>query len=187
MTFIRWKLFHRFKRSFMTVELETMLHIKEKRLNPHISNRHKLRHTNFNMLQIFRIGLDWKRMNQARIKQNPGCISVGNPASNIRIQLHRDMFSSLERLKKLSSLHPDDGLLHSSNSDVTVHMFLGLLMLGTKSVTINSIKRVPWRLEVIGVCWQHSMTTLSCTKQHRDVRKNRCYNSVENMHHIILK
>lgn len=82
-------------------------------------------------------------MNQARIKQNRGCISVGNAASDVRIQLHRNMFSSLERLKKLSSIPPDDRFLHNSNSDVTVHMFLGLLMLGTKSVTINSIKSVP--------------------------------------------
>jgi hypothetical protein len=81
-------------------------------------------------------------MNQARVKQNRGCISVGNQAPDARIQLHSDVLSSLKRLKKLSSLPPDDRFFQSFNFDVTVHMFLGLLTLVTKSVTINFIMSV---------------------------------------------
>jgi hypothetical protein len=179
--------------SFMTDELETTLYIKEKRLHPHISSRRKWgvnrdepRQTNFNTLHIFRSGLYWNSMNQARIKQSRGCISIGNQASDIRIQLHNDMFS-LESLNKLSSLPPDNWFLHNSKSDVTVRMLLGLLKLVKKCVTVNSIKSVHWYLKVIGVCWQHSMTTACRTKQHTVVRKITSYNSVANMHHIILK
>jgi hypothetical protein len=93
--------------SFMTDELETMLHIKEKGSHSPISNtnkwginRGKSQQTNFNMLHIFRSGLDWNCMNQVRTKQNRGRISVGNRASDVWIQLHRDMLSCLERLKK---------------------------------------------------------------------------------------
>jgi hypothetical protein len=180
--------------SFMTDELETRLHIKEKRLHPHISNTHKWcvnrdepRQTNFNTLHIFRSGFDWNRMNQARIKQKCVCISVGKQASDVWIQLHRDMLSSLERLKKLSSLPPYDRFLHSSNFDVTVHTFLGLRMRVTKSVTIHSIKSAHWCLKVTGVCWQHSVTSLCCREKNRVVQNIRPYNSVENVPHIILK